>query len=350
MEKLEKYISELLPPELKTIKAFVDSLLEEEVSTRITNIKYLKKARKIYCIKNQNHHIKKNGTKNGVQRYYCYDCKKTFSITNHSITNHSVLNYNQFKILLKCMYDYKPLSEISKEVGISKTSVFELEIRIFKELENIQKDIKLKGIIQCDEKYVRTSFKGFKKDDMPRPSRHSGHHDLTSGISKDQVCIVIAIDLFDTLKIEVVGIGNASKDMLSRALKNKIEKGSTLVSDSKNSYQKFALENKFKLIQIPTGTHKIDNYTINDVNEIMIEIENYLRNKRGISSRHLQHHMNFIKYRKIIKYTIEYLEINETMYRDMIINLNINLKSNEVYSTDLPFSIEEYKKWYDSHI
>ena len=183
---------------------------------------------------------------------------------------------------------------------------------------------------------------------MPRPSRYNGNTDLTSGISNDQVCIIVAVDSNDTIVIKVVGNGNASTDMITKALENKIEKGAIIVTDSKNSYEKFAKDNKLELIQIPSGMHKIDDYTINDVNEIIGEIENYLNLKRGISTRHLQHHMNFIRYRKIIKYTIEYLEINEKMYIDTIM-LKTKLKSNDVYSTKQPIDIEEYKKWYKIH-
>ena len=53
-------------------------------------------------------------------------------------------------------------------------------------------------------------------------------------------------------------------------------------------------------------------------------------------------------YRKIIKYTIEYLEINEKMYNDLIL-LFPKLKSDEVYSTEMPFDIEEYKDWYSKY-
>ena len=67
----------------------------------------------------------------------------------------------------------------------------------------------------------------------------------------------------------------------------------------------------------------VNNYTINDVNEIMTEISNYLFKKRGISSRHLQHHMNFIRYRKILKYTIEYLKLKILFF---ITRLSFSLK------------------------
>ena len=54
--------------------------------------------------------------------------------------------------------------------------------------------------------------------------------------------------------------------------------------------------------------------------------------------------MNFILYRKILKYTVEYLEINESMLKTIIM-MQSKLKSKEVYSTDMPFDIDEYKEW-----
>lgn len=170
------------------------------------------------------------------------------------------------------MYDYKQLNETALEVGISETSVFEIEIKIFDSLDQISNTKLLKGIIQVDEKYVRISFKGTPINKMPRDSRYNGNTNLISGISNDQVCVIVAIDEYDSLVIKVVGNGSASKDMISRALKGKIELNSILVSDSKNSYINFAKENNLKLIQIPSGYHKKDNYTINYVNEIMTEI------------------------------------------------------------------------------
>ena len=348
-DEVETFINEMLPNELEIVKSLIDSLIDSKSKTRETNLNYLNREKNnIKCPINEEHKIKKNGHKSGTQRYYCKDCNKSFSITNGTIIKYSNLNYNQFKTFLKCMYDYKPLNETALEVGISKTATFELQIRIFAALDQIYSRILLKGEIQVDEKYVRTSFKGFRPEQMPRPSRHNGNSDLTSGISEDQVCIVAAIDSYDNLVIKVVGNSSASKEMIALALNDKIEKDSTLITDSKNSYVKFSEENKLKLIQIPSGHHQFNGYSINDINEIMTEISLYLYKKRGVSSRHLQHHLNFIRYRKIIKYTIEYLNINEEMFVNTL-NLNIFLNCNDVYSTELPFDIEEYETWYLQH-
>lgn len=342
-----KEIKSLLPPELSEIKSLVNELLETKPKIRKTNLEYLEREKEITCPIDKSHRIKKNGHKNETQRYWCHDCKKSFSITENSIAKSSFLTYQQFKKFLQCMYDFKSLVETSLEVGISETSCFELQIRIFSIINQAFENKKLKGETQVDEKYIRTSFKGMCKEKMPRASRHDGHTELTSGISKDQVCVIFAIDSYDTIIIKVAGNGAATTEMISFALKDKIEKGSTIITDSKSSYRQFAKDNSLNLIQIPAGQHKFKNYTINDVNELMQEAEIYLDKKKGISSRHLQHHMNFIKYRKILKYTIEYLEINEEMYKNCIL-ATTSLKSNDVYSTEMPFDIEEYKKWYSN--
>lgn len=346
-EKIANEINQMLPPELETAKKLIDLLIENKPNQRLTNLEYLKKIKTVRCPKNDNHHIKKNGHKNGTQRYWCHDCRVSFSLTDNSIAKYSKLTYSQFKTLLKCMYDYKSISETALEVGISNTSTFEIEIRIFDALEEINENEVLDGIVQADEKYIRTSFKGFTKEKMPRKSRHSGNNDNVPGISNDQVCVVVAIDGNDKLIIKVVGNGSASAEMISKALKNKIAPNSILVTDSKSSYMKFAEQNKLQLVQLPKNTYQEGIYTLNDVNELMTEISIYLFKKRGVSSRHLQHHMNFIRYRKIIKYTIEYLEINENMYIDTL-SLNIKLNSNNVYLTTMPFDINEYKNWFSN--
>ena len=348
MNELENKIEQMLPSELMKVRNLIDILLKFKGNDNRTNLEYLKQSKEIHCDVDINHNVKKNGKKDDIQRYYCTDCKKCIPLTKNSMLEHLKLTYNQIKILLQCMYDFKSLNETSLEVGICRTSIFELQIRIFDALEYIFKDEILEGVIQVDEKYERTSFKGYPTEKMPRKSRHNGKDNHISGISKDQVCIVVAIDEKDHLIIKVVGNGPASTNMISKALNNRIKSNSTLVTDSKNSYQEFANNNNLKLVQIPEGLHKYKNYHINDVNEIMTEISILLSRKRGISSRHLQHYMNFIMYRKMLKYTIEYLEINEKMYKDLILFIP-KLKGDDVYSTEMPFDIDEYRDWYDKY-
>ena len=50
----------------------------------------------------------------------------------------------------------------------------------------------------------------------------------------------------------------------------------------------------------------------------------------------------------MLKYTIEYLEINEKMYKDLILFIP-RLKGDDVYSIEMTFDIVEYRDWYDKY-
>lgn len=143
---------------------------------------------------------------------------------------------------------------------------------------------------------------------MPITSRKSGVDDLTPGISKEQVCVIIAIDSSDRIIAKVAGNGPVTTEMIEKTLGGRIKMGSILVTDSKQGYRKFAKNNKLKLKQIPAKKHIFNNkYNIAELNELMSELEIYLQNFKGISTRHLQQYINLFVYRKHLKYTIEYI-------------------------------------------
>ena len=54
---------------------------------------------------------------------------------------------------------------------MSRTQAYYLEIKLFKALEETYNNVKLKGVVQADEKHFRISFKGTKHKDMPRDTR-----------------------------------------------------------------------------------------------------------------------------------------------------------------------------------
>ena len=281
---------------------------------------------------------KRNGHKNGTQRYLCKNCNKSFSITTNTILNYTKIKYWQLYKLIKCLLDAKPVAEISEEIQMSKTEVYYLEIKIFKALEKTFNDIKLRGVVQVDEKYFRINFKGTKHDKMPRKTKHSGSQDLKIGINNELSCVIVAIDEYDSIIVKVVGNGNVTTKYIENALSGKIEENSIIITDSKSSYIKFARDNNLILKQIPDGKHSVeDKYNLNNVNELILELENYInRVKRGVSTRHLQQYCNFIKYKKILKYTVEYLNRNQKLYKDSVI-LFPNLTNKEICQMELPF-------------
>ena len=319
----------LLPDELEFIKEILDNLIITTKNNKNTNVKYHDKN----C-------IVKNGLKNNVQYYKCKNCNKFFSISTSTLASNISLSYNQLLNFMLCLINYNTISETAKIVGISERSTYNIRIKIISTLNKYKKS-KLKGLVQCDEKYVRLSFKGTRKDKMPRKSRKNGQESRTSGISMDQVCILMAVDSYDNIFIKIVGLGPLSSDDLENNFSDWIEEQSILVTDSKSSYIKFAKDHNLILKQIPENKHTTkDGYHLGELNSLMSELDILLLKCKGISTRHLQEYLDLFRFRKILKYTIEYLKQNKEMYNYTLLQTT-NIKNKNVCRRQMPVDVSE---------
>ena len=335
---LKEKFNNLLPEELEMIKKLITEILNVSLNERITNLKYQVKNKEITCPVCHNKSIVKNGFKNGTQRYKCKSCNKFFSISSQSITNHLSLSYEQLCKFLTCLINYNTIEETSKIVGISKTESYYLRIKILSILSNFETQ-KLHEIIQCDEKYVRLSFKGTKKEKMPRKSHRNGFDDRTIGISNEQVCILMAIDSFDNLFAKVIELGQITAKQLQENLSEYVEPGSILVTDSKKAYIKFAKKNSLILKQIPHESHITkDGYHLGELNQLMSDLDILLLKCKGLSTRHLQEYLDLFRVRKILKYTVEYLNQNKEIYKFALLQ-TATLTTRNVCKKQMPVDL-----------
>lgn len=342
---MKNVLNNLLPDELKEIIMIAEALLKELGNTKETNKKYQMVKRKIICPKCRSDiSIVKNGHKNNTQRFKCKICNTFFSVTTGTIVEHNNLTFEQFIIIMDSLINIKSIYKVASEIKISLRETYNLRIRILEILGSIMNNLVLKEVVEVDEKYLRISFKGTRKDKMPRKSRRNGFEDRTSGISNEQVCIVFAIDSNDTMIAKVVGNGPASTDMIKKALDKKIEQNSILITDSKSSYIKFASDNLLVLKQIPHGKHTIEEiYNLANVNSLMSEFDLFIRGFRGLSTRHLQGYVNWFIFRKKLKYVVEYLKQNQEIYNYLVCHTS-NLKSKSVCKIPMPFDINSLYK------
>lgn len=336
----ENEFKNLLPEELEMIRKILDETIIIIENSKNTNLKYQNKNKTIKCPNCESSNIVKNGTKNDIQYYKCKNCNKFFSISTNTITSNIRLSYSQLLNFMLCLINYNTLAETAKIIGISERDTYNLRIKIISTLKSYKAE-KLHGVVQCDEKYVRLSFKGTRKDKMPRKSRRNGFEDRTSGISMDQVCILMAIDEEDNIFIKIVGLGPLSTDDLKDNFSDYIREESILVTDSKSSYIKFAEDKNLILKQIPDDKYKTkDGYHLGELNSLMSELDVLLLKTRGLSTRHLQEYLDLFRFRKILRYSVEYLKQNKEMYQYTLIQTS-NLKNGKICKRAMPVDISE---------
>lgn len=336
-----KQLKNMLPDDLEKIKKEIEILLDLIISKRITNINYQIENKEILCPKCKSKNVVKNGFKNKIQRYKCRDCIKYFSINTNTITSHLKLSYKQLIDYFQCLISFNTIKETAQIVGISNTEAYYLRIKILYGLNNYKCNI-LHGEIECDEKYLRINLKGTKSKNMPRESHKNGFDNKFAGISNDQVCILMAIDSYDNIFAKVVGHGQITHKNLEEHFLSSIEEGSTLITDSKNTYKKFAKEHSLKLIQIPSKKYVTkDGKNLGELNQLMSDLEILILKCKGISTRHLQEYLDLFKAKKILNYTIEYLKQNKELYKFVIIQ-STNLTARKVCKKEMPFDISKH--------
>lgn len=336
---IEDKLESMSPDELEIVRNFLDLLIIKKNKSKTTNHDYQMK-NSLSCPRCHGTRIVKNGHQKETQKLKCKDCNKFFSITTNTILSHLTLNYETLTKYIESLIKGETILETSQVTGLSMSEVYDLRIKILSILNNLAKDIILKDEIQVDEKYFRISLKGTRHDKMPRESRKSGSQNLTIGISKEQVCVLIAKDSYDHIIMKVVGNGPASTTMIEKGIGSKVQKGSLLITDSKSSYIQFAKDHSLILKQIPSGKHTLDEiYNLGEINALMNELGSFLKNYNGISTRHLQQYLDLFRFKKIFQYTLEYIKRNKEAYKFCIIQFS-TLTSSEIFSIEMPIDIK----------
>ncbi len=326
-------IYELLPEEINEAIRKLTDALEIVKCRKNTNSKFVDKEKRNHeCPWCHSQHIVKNGhDKNKVQTYKCKNCKKKFNSCTNTLVAHTKLTYEKLVKFFECMNDKLSIKKTSAKMNANKNTVFLLRHKVLDCISEIRKNTKLKGDVEADETYESINLKGTKPKDMPRASKHrSSKGGSKRGISNHQVCIASAIDEFDNCFLEIVGTGPITSDEVEIAFNDKIENISHLITDCKSSYEKFANDNQIKLEQIKSGTYvNWNGYNLGNINSLHSEWSTFLSNFRGVSTKHLQHYLDWYSFQKLINYTVEILK------QPMAIMKNIAVRNSSVNSSNM---------------
>ncbi|MBE7072853.1 MAG: IS1 family transposase, partial [Ruminococcaceae bacterium] len=131
------------------------------------------------CIFCEGSHVVKNGKrKDGIQRFLCRDCKRSFIPSSCSVTSGTRKNLSVWAQYLKCMSDKKTLKETAEECSISVTTAFYWRHKILDALQEVTDRVCLDGTVEADETFFNVSYKGNHKNSrqfiMPRKAHKRG--------------------------------------------------------------------------------------------------------------------------------------------------------------------------------
>lgn len=230
------------------------------------------------------------------QRYKCKDCGNVFSLFRNTIISGCNLSFMQWIQFIDCLYNGYSLEKTAKLCDISVQAAFENRLRLFYALKVLEQKVVLKGNIVIDETYILASHKGNRSEtsefELIRPPRKRGSENQTPGVSKEQVCIVCAIDSYNNSVARIAGLGGPTANKINLALNDCIDKENiiSLYSDRSHAIKKFAEVNSFPIEQTAFMRKNKSNYKpwvnkyIQKINSYHSRLKKFISSFNGVSS------------------------------------------------------------------
>ncbi len=273
-------------------------------------------------------HFIRYGHKDGMQRFLCKSCGKTFLPTTGTLMSSNRLKDENIRELIECEIEGLSLEETSYRSHLSESTCFCFRQKLYRMADYKMAELLLKGQIQIDATYTRINLCGTKPENMPRYSKKRGKKGPSvgefkslRGISHHKVCIVTAEDEHDNILYRVAGLGQETAEKYEQYSAH-FDKPTLLISDNNSGIAAFADTHKIQHDVIPSSKASQRFTTpkgnsVGEVNELHQELKDLIRVKHGVSTRHLPGYLAWISYLKKTSYTIERSEMVEYIFNDL---------------------------------
>ena len=243
------------------------------------------------CPHCRSHEIVRWGRSDGLPRYRCKSCRKTFN----ALTNTPMAGLHKKEEWLEhagAMIDGASVAKTAERCKVHYTTAFRWRHRFLTSLSS-DKPHFLSGIVEGDEMFVLESFKG-KRSDLPRPSRKRGGKAAKRGLSAEQIPIVVVRDrqgaTFDAVlpKLDRASMAGALGDVLAGA--------EALCCDGGKAIVAFARRTALPVHVLPApGGPRPDapQFHINNVNGYHGRFKEWMRRFHGVATKNLPNYLGW---------------------------------------------------------
>jgi len=286
-----------------------------------------------YCYSN---HIIKNGTRKGITRYLCKDCKKTFTYKSNTILKgiHQLNKWNEF-VEDFITLNISSIKHISEKLNVSIQTAINWRHKLLSALVNKENTFK-DETIEFDEIFFLISRKGRRNMNINDYKAYKHWRENQVGDSDYAVKVFFTYSREKRkLELNKSHMGRTSvKDLENYFLPNKFE-NITAITDGHRSYSSY-----FYRYNVPHKTFKsknhinksnknIHNQTINAYAKGFKDFVN--RHLRGVSTKYLDFYAKWYEFMINIKKEIE----NRIIKEETKIRFNITDKICENVLSDI---------------
>ena len=231
----------------------------------------------------------RRGFSNGLRRYHCGNCTKTFNCltgTPLARLRHKAL-WHEFGASLAAD---ETIVQSAQRCNVANSTAFRWRHRF---LKAVTSEVNLSGIVEADETFVLESHKGSRT--LDRKPRKRGGSAKKRGLSSEQVPVLVAVDRSGATECAI--LQNLSAASLENALRPLLNSDTLLVTDSCTSYPPCAaaLGITYEAINLSAGERVRGEIHIQTVNSRHERLKSFLRNHRGVATRYLDSYLRWYK-------------------------------------------------------
>jgi transposase-like protein len=224
-------------------------------------------------------------TSNGVRRFRCKDCRRTFNILTNTIFDSHKLPLTEWLDFLLSIFGYGSFSLTSKSNRNAYTTTRYWMDKVFLVLKEYQSTLVLSGEVELDETFYKV-----RKADIERKEDGKEYR----GLSRNQICIGIACDQSSVICF-VEGEGKPTKQGTLDAFASHIKPESTMKHDMEQAH--VPLVEALKLRSIVYDSRQIKQLPdsenpLNRINQYCRMLKLFLASHSGFIREDLQDYLN----------------------------------------------------------
>lgn len=222
----------------------------------------------------------------GRQRWRCPVCGEAFSALGGTVLEYGKKSLPTWERFVTCMCYNAPIDLIAEVCEVTHKTAFEWRHRVFAAVDDCQDRLVLGGRVWIDELYLTDS-------DIVR----SPDFAQKRGLSKNKICIAVAIDARKNAVAVICGHGKPSSKRIKDALLPHIARGSIIVHDKEKAHNALVRAAKCadEAYKADTGDPAyLEAMAL--VNNLCSWLRRYLLRFPGMRKSNLQSYLNWFVY------------------------------------------------------
>ena len=222
----------------------------------------------------------------GRQRWRCPVCGEAFSALSGTVLEYGKKSLPTWERFVTCMCYNAPIDLIAEVCEVTHKTAFEWRHRVFAAVDGCQDRLVLSGRVWIDELYLTDS-------DIVRSSDFAQKR----GLSKNKICIAVAIDARKNAVAVICGHGKPSSKRIKDALLPHIACGSVIVHDKEKAHNALVRAAKCadEAYKADTGD-PVYLEAMALVNNLCSWLRRYLLRFPGMKKSNLQSYLNWFVY------------------------------------------------------